>query len=81
MGLEFVLKRYIFHCGKIYLRILITLTIFKNYLFLAALRLRCCTPVFSSCGERELLLVAGCRLLTVAASLVVEHGLQVCGLQ
>ena len=44
-------------------------------LFLAALGLCCCTQAFSSCGERGLLFVAVCRLLTVVASLVVEHGL------
>ena len=43
--------------------------------FLAALGLCCCAQAFSSCGERELLFVAVCRLLVAVASLVVEHGL------
>ena len=45
------------------------------YLFLAALGLRCCARVFSSCGERGLLFVAVHGLLVVVASLVAEHGL------
>ena len=45
------------------------------YLFLAALGLRCCAQVFSSCGERGLLFVALRRLLIAVASLVAEHGL------
>ena len=53
---------------------------FKNFLktnlFLAALGLRCCARVFSSCGERWLLFVAVRGLLIVVASLVAEHGLQ-----
>ena len=53
----------------------------KNYLFLAALGLRCCARAFSSCGERGLLFVAVRRLLIVVASLVAEHGLQARGLQ
>ena len=50
------------------------------YLFLVALGLHCCTPAFSSSGEWALLFIAVCRLLIVVASLVVEHGLLVCGL-
>ena len=42
---------------------------------MAALGLRCCTWAFSSCGERELLLVAVRGLLIAVASLVAEHGL------
>ena len=45
------------------------------YLFLAVLGLHCCAWAFSSCGERGLLLVAVCGLLTAVASLVVEHRL------
>ena len=37
--------------------------------------------LFSGCGERGLLFVVVCRLVIVVASLVVEHGLQICGLQ
>ena len=44
-------------------------------LFLAALGLRCCTWVFSSCSEWRLLFVSVHGLLTVVASLVEEHGL------
>ena len=50
-------------------------------LFLAALGLRCCARAFSSCSERRLLLVAVRGLLIAVASLVADHGLQVCGLQ
>ena len=45
------------------------------FLVLAALGLRCCTPAFSSCGERGLLFVVVHGLLIVVASLVAEHGL------
>ena len=51
------------------------------YLFLAVLGLSCCTQAFSSCGERGLLFVAVCGLLTAVASLVAEHGLQARRLQ
>ena len=60
--------------------------VFKNFylfihLFLAVFGLRCCPQAFSSCREWGLLFVAVRGLLTVVTSLVVEHGLQVCGLQ
>ena len=45
------------------------------FIFWAALGLRCCAPAFSSCGERGLLFVVGCRLLIAVASPVAEHGL------
>ena len=45
------------------------------FLFLAVLGHHCCAWAFSSCGEQGLLFVAVCRLLTVVASLVVEHRL------
>ena len=51
------------------------------YLFLAALGLPCCAQAFSSCGERGLLFIAVHELLIVVASLVVEHGLWMHGLQ
>ena len=51
------------------------------YLFSAALGLCCCTRAFSSCDEWGLLFVAVRGLLIAVASLIVEHGLQVCGLQ
>ena len=54
---------------------------FLIFKFLAVLGLRCCTQAFSSCGERGLLFVAVRRLLIAVASLIVEHGLQVRGLQ
>ena len=44
-------------------------------LFLAARGLYCCAWAFSSCGERGLLFVAVCGLLTAVASLVAEHEL------
>ena len=45
------------------------------YLFLAALGLRSCAQVFSSCGEQGLLFVAVRRLLIAVASPVAEHRL------
>lgn len=45
------------------------------YLLLLALAL-CCCEAFSSCSEQGLLLVALYGLLTVGASLAVEHRLQ-----
>ena len=53
-----------------------------NYLFLAALGLRCCVRAFSSCGKQGPLFVAAVRGLFIAmASLVAEHGLQARRLQ
>ena len=64
---------------------------FLIYLFLAALGLHCCVWTFSSCGERGLLFVAVCELLTAVASrcgaralgawasVVVARGLSSCG--
>ena len=46
------------------------------FLFLAVLGLRFCARAFSSCGEQGPLFIAVRRPLTVAASLVVEHRLQ-----
>ena len=48
---------------------------------MAVLGLCCGTRAFSSCGERGLLYVVVCGLLTAVAFLVVEHRLQVHGLQ
>ena len=45
-------------------------------LFLAVLGLRFCARAFSSCGERGPLFIAVRGPLTVAASLVAEHRLQ-----
>ena len=45
-------------------------------LFLAVLGLRFCARAFSSCGERGPLFIALRGPLTIAASLVAEHGLQ-----
>ena len=42
---------------------------------MVALGLRYCVLAFSSCSERGPLFAAVCGLLTVVASLVVEHGL------
>ena len=68
------------------------LSFFIIYLFLSVLGLRCCAQAFSSYGERGLLLVAVCGLLTAVASLVagarapdtwasvvVARGLSSCG--
>ena len=53
----------------------------KSYLFiylfiLAVLGLRFCVRAFSSCGKRGPLFIAVRRPLTIVASLVVEHRLQ-----
>ena len=54
--------------------------LFLNYYlfiyFLAVLGLRFCVRAFSSCGERGPLFIAVHGPLTVAASLVAEHKLQ-----
>ena len=46
------------------------------YLFMAVLGLRFCVRAFSSCGKRGPLFIAVRRPLTIAASLVAEHRLQ-----
>ena len=46
------------------------------YLFMAVLGLRFCARAFSSCGKRGPLFIAVRGPLTIAASLVAEHGLQ-----
>ena len=46
------------------------------YLFLAVLGLRFCARAFSSCGKWGPLFIEVCRPLTVAASPVAEHRLQ-----
>ena len=46
------------------------------YLFLAVLGLRFCARALSSCGEQGPLFIAVRGPLTIAASLVVEQGLQ-----
>ena len=47
---------------------------------MAVLGLRFCVRAFSSCGKRGPLLIAVRGPLTVAASLVAEHRLQMCRL-
>ena len=54
----------------------IYLFIYFLYLFLAVLGLRFCVRAFSRCGKRGPLFIAVRGPLTVAASLVAEHGLQ-----
>ena len=44
--------------------------------FMAVLGLRFCARAFSSCGKRGSLFIAVCGPLTIAASPVVEHRLQ-----
>ena len=43
---------------------------------MAVLGLRFCARAFSSCGKRGPLFIAVCRPLTIVASLVAEHRLQ-----
>ena len=50
--------------------------IFLIYLFLAVLGLRFCARALSSCGERGPLFIVVRGPLTIAASLVAEHRLQ-----
>ena len=50
-------------------------------LFLAALDLRCCAPVFSSCGEQGTLFIAVRGFLIAVSSLVAEHRLEAAVLQ
>ena len=47
---------------------------------MAVLGLRFCVRAFSSCGKRGPLFIAVRGPLTIAASLVVEHRLQMCRL-
>ena len=63
-----------FFVDTIYLSIQISIYLLRHWVFVAA------RGLFSSCGERGLLLVAVHRLLIALASLVVEHGLQAHGL-
>ena len=53
---------------------------FLIYLFMAVLGLRFCARAFSSCGKRGPLFIVVHGPLTVAASLVAEHRLQMCRL-
>ena len=55
--------------------------LFRTFFFLAVLGLCCCVRAFSSCSEWGLLFIVVRGLLTVLASLIAEHRLQVCGLQ
>ena len=52
------------------------LYIYFLYLFLAVLGLRFCVRAFSSCGKWGPLFIAVCGPLTITASLVAEHRLQ-----
>ena len=45
---------------NIFINLIFKKNLFIYYLFLAVLGLHCCTPAFSSCGERGLLFVAVC---------------------
>ena len=47
---------------------------------MAVLGLRFCERAFSSCSEQGTLLIVVCGSLTITASLVVEHRLQMCRL-
>ena len=51
------------------------INLFIYLFFMAALGLRCCMWIFSSCSEWGLLFIVVCGLLIAVASLVVEHGL------
>ena len=57
-----------------------TFFFFFSNLFMAMLGLRFCARAFSSCGKRGPLFIAVRGPLTIAASLVAEHRLQMCRL-
>ena len=56
------------------------ISLFKKftYLFLAAQSLRCCTQVFSSCGEQGLLTVVASPVMEQQGLLCRAHGLSSC---
>ena len=67
---------FIVYCNLCNFYFLKTMCIFIFiYLFLAALGLRCCAQVFSSCGEHRLLSDGACGLLTAVLASLVEPGL------
>ena len=51
------------------------------FLFLAVLGLGCCTSFSLVATSGSYSRVVACRLLIAVASLMAEHGLQVCGFQ
>ena len=53
----------------------------QDFFFWSALDLCCCVRAFSICSEQGLLFIAVHGLLIAVASLVAEHGLEVCRLQ
>ena len=85
---EVEVLRYLAGGGRIYSNLNIKLHMFFFFffnfyylfiiLFLAVLGLRFCARAFSSCGERGPLFIAVRGPLTLAASLVAEHGLSCC---
>ena len=66
--------------GKIFFLFLNFYLFILIFIFLSVLGLHCCVRAFSSCGKQGLLFVVVCGFLIAVTSLVVEHGLQVCGL-
>ena len=65
----------------VYLKVLFFFNFLKKFIYLfiyllAVLGLRFCAWAFSSCGKWGPLFIMVCGPLTVAASLVAEHGLQ-----
>ena len=79
--LYFAFDIFFYHSfiGKI--NLIIIIIFFKGtplfiYLFLAVLGLRFCARAFSSCGKRGPLFIAVHGPLTIVASLVAEHRLQ-----
>ena len=83
--LYFAFDIFFYHSfiGKI--NLIIIIIFFKGtplfiYLFLAVLGLRFCARAFSSCGKRGPLFIAVHGPLTIVASLVAEHRLQMCKL-
>ena len=71
---ELLIKALLLYLS-IYLSIYLFIYLFI-YLYLAVLGLRFCVRAFSSCGKREPLFIAVHGPLTVVASFVAEHGLQ-----
>ena len=60
--------------------VVVVVVVLNFYLFMAVLGLRSCARAFSSCGKRGPLFITVRGPLTIAASLVADHRLQMCRL-
>ena len=73
--IDLALTWQIDHITQSYLQYFSFLNTYLCIFLLAAVGFCCCMLAFSRCCEWGYSLVAVCRLPTVAASLVAEHGL------